>query len=92
VLGPGGAQRHVDQPRAVAHQILDGLAGGEALAQQLGAAVEHLAKHPGRELAGAQAFGHGRQIGPVGAVIEELGVRAQEAAAAPPAAPLRRPG
>ena len=30
VLHPGGAQRHIDQPRAVAHQIFDGFIRDEA--------------------------------------------------------------
>ena len=33
VANPGGPQRDVDQPRPVAHQVLDGLVGHEPILQ-----------------------------------------------------------
>ena len=79
---PRGAQRDVDQARAIAHQIFDRLVGDEAILEQLGAVIEHLAKDDGGELALFEGFGDCRQIGPVGDLIEKLAVGVQEAAAA----------
>ena len=79
---PRGAQRHVDEAGAVAHQIFDGFIGDEALSQELGAAVEHLAKDERRELPALQLLGNGRQVGPVSGRLEKLAAGVQEAAAA----------
>ena len=82
VPAPGGAQRHIHEPRAVAHQVLHRLARREALAQQVRAAVEDLAKHDRGELAARAAPPARPKIGPISGVIEELGSGAQEATAA----------
>ena len=79
---PGGAQGDVDQPRAVAHQILDGFLGLEALLQKLRAAIQNLAENHRGELAVLERPGGSRQIGPVSGLIENLAVGVQEAAAA----------
>ncbi len=82
VAHPGGAQGDVHQTRAVADQIFDGLVGREALLQKLRALIQNLAEDDGGELAAFEGLGCGRQIGPVGGMIEKLAVGVQEAAAA----------
>jgi hypothetical protein len=56
VHAPGAHQRDVDQPRAVAHQVLDRLVGREALPQVQVAGLQHLAEH-------ADGLGAGRRPG-----------------------------
>ncbi len=79
---PRGPQRDIDQARAVANQVLDRLVGGEAVAQQVAAAVQYLPERGGRELTVAQCVGDGGQIAPISVLIEKGCARAQEAAAA----------
>jgi hypothetical protein len=79
---PRGTQRNINQARPIAHQVLDGVVGDEALLEQLRAGVEDLAKYAGGELSPLERFGDRRQIGPVRDLIEKLAVRVQEAAAA----------
>jgi hypothetical protein len=68
VLYPGGAQRQIDEQGPVAHQVLDRLVRLEALAQQLRAAVEYLAKGERRMLTALQGLRHEGQIGPISVV------------------------
>jgi hypothetical protein len=82
VAHPGGAQGNVDQARTVANQVFDSFIGRETILQQLRAAVQDLPEHDGGKLAVFQGLGCGREIWPVGGVIEKLSVGVQEAAAA----------
>src|ERR1022692_2891135 len=82
VANPRRPQGNIDEPRTIAHQIFDGVIRDEAFLQQFGAAVQHLPKNDGRELAVLQSFGGCRQIGPIGSGFENLVARVQEAAAA----------
>src|SRR5260221_6475556 len=82
VADPCGAQRDVDEPRAVPHEVLDVFIGDEPFFQQFGAAVEHLAKNDGGELSVVQGLGCGRQVVPIGGWIQEGVAGVQEAATA----------
>ncbi len=79
---PCGTQRDIDQARAITHQFLDGFVRDEALFQQFGAAVEHLAEHPGGELAVFERKGGVRQVRPVRGVLQDPAARAHDAAVA----------